>query len=677
METARTRTTGPDARPGDARVRVVLFSGGRGSGALATALITHPAVDLTIAINGYDDGASTGEVRRFLGDALGPSDFRKNAGRLAATLQSCPADRLAFLDRRLPDGCTYETARATWASLAPGDPLADRLAFFERELQISGRSFNFGDCSIGNLVFAGSYLREGRRFNAAVDDYCALVGLRPGLVRNVSDGKNAFLVALDREGRLLGSEEEIVDARRRNAIDEIFLIDRAIAAEERASWPADATPALRQRLEERSVEIALDAALAGEVAAADVIIYAPGTQHSSLFPSYMTQGLSAAIAANLHAIKLLVTNIQVDAEIAGSSAVDLVDRALYYLKEKGRLGLPAPSLITHFLLNDPAADSGAVPYVPLGPLDRLKDPRLVRIANFEEAGTGRHDAARVLAPFIDTFLERRTRPAVAAVLHDADSLDKDAQTLLEMVRGGLDAIPITVTVFYNHADDLDAAFLSSLPFSVRNLRAAGEQLGPVLRQVLTGASFEYVILFDSSGMYRGEDVVSLASHLRFVSLDAVWGSRRLSVREIAEAYRLRYEHKAFLGAISYLGSHVLSVTYLLLYGRYISDTLSEAIAVRTDYLREPGVDPFGKGANHALLSALLRDRGEILETPVQFFPLSPANVRRTTVLDGLRALAAIVYNRVKPRPRRTRRQAARWSPALPRDTKAPAGPAHS
>ena len=65
------------------RLQVVLFSGGRGSGALTRELIASPAIDLTVAINGYDDGASTGEVRRFLGDSLGPSDFRKNASAIA------------------------------------------------------------------------------------------------------------------------------------------------------------------------------------------------------------------------------------------------------------------------------------------------------------------------------------------------------------------------------------------------------------------------------------------------------------------------------------------------------------------------------------------------------------------------------------------------------------------
>ena len=42
---------------------------------------------------------------------------------------------------------------------------------------------------------------------------------------NVTNGENAFLVAIDREGAVLGTEEAIVDARRENRIEDIFLID--------------------------------------------------------------------------------------------------------------------------------------------------------------------------------------------------------------------------------------------------------------------------------------------------------------------------------------------------------------------------------------------------------------------------------------------------------------------
>ena len=101
--------------------------------------------------------------------------------------------------------------------------------------------------------------------------------------------------------------------------------------------------------------------------------------------------------------------------------------------------------------------------------------------------------------------------------------------------------------------------------------------------------YDYVGLFESSGMYRGEDLVALTAVLAQGRLDAVWGSRRLSVRDIHESYRLRYKSNTLLGAISYAGSHLLSLAYLLLYGRYISDTLSAVRAVRATDAVEAGI----------------------------------------------------------------------------------------
>ena len=55
-------------------------------------------------------------------------------------------------------------------------------------------------------MFAGSFLLADRDFNQAVDDYCGIVGLPPGLLENVTDRTNAFLVAIDADGRLLATE---------------------------------------------------------------------------------------------------------------------------------------------------------------------------------------------------------------------------------------------------------------------------------------------------------------------------------------------------------------------------------------------------------------------------------------------------------------------------------------
>jgi hypothetical protein len=75
-------------------------------------------------------------------------------------------------------------------------------------------------------------------------------------------------------------------------------------------------------------------------------------------------------------------------------------------------------------------------------------------------------------------------------------------------------------------------------------------------------------------MYNGEDVPWLISHLTG-RLDAVWGSRRLSVRDIEESLRLKYRKRAHLALLSSIGSHTLSLLYLALYGA-MSPTRSPA-----------------------------------------------------------------------------------------------------
>lgn len=647
------------------RLNVVLFSGGRGSGALARQLIRQSSIDLTLAINGYDDGASTGEVRRFLGDSLGPSDFRKNASRLAAELSSAPRDLVSLLDYRLPDPCdaalaAQVIAAATPAAEAPADGAARdiwqlthsngagswvktagaRLAAFQHEFEQSGRPFNFSDCSVGNLVFAGGFLAADHDFNRAVADYCSLLNLPSGLIQNVTDGTNAYLIAIDTTGALLASEEAVVDAKRKNRIADIYLIDRPLDEAEQSRVASLSAAERDGWLAGHSARIHVNPSVVEALRVADLIVYAPGTQHSSLFPSYLTPGLGAAIAGNLTAIKLLVTNLHEDAEITGASAVDIIDRALYYLRQKGTATEPTPCLITHYLLNDPGPET-PVPHVPLGAIEALEDPRLVRIGNYEDGVSGHHNAEKVLAPFVTSLLGSEREPAVAVYLHDADSPNKLMQTMLEMVRGGIADLPLTLTVVHSE-QVVDAKFAASLPFGVRSVNPSDAL------DVLRGGEFEYCILFESSGMYRGEDIVALASQLVFVRLDAAWGSRRLSKRDVEAAMVLQYRHNWLLKMASHFGSHVLSALYLLLFGRYITDTLSGARAVRARYLKGLRVDPAMKLANHQLLASLLRGRAEVLEIPVRFLPISPKRVKRTSVLEGLRAVLEIVARRFWP-----------------------------
>ena len=111
---------------------------------------------------------------------------------------------------------------------------------------------------------------------------------------------------------------------------------------------------------------------------------------------------------------------------------------------------------------------------------------------------------------------------------------------------------------------------------------------------------------------------------------------------------MRYRRTPLLGFISSVGSHVLSLSYLLLFGRYVSDSLSGVRAVRAADAAEIPVDLTHKDVNHHLLSRLLGRKADILEIPVQFFPISPALVKRTSPLDGLRAIGIMIRRRLLP-----------------------------
>lgn len=649
-------------------VRVVVFSGGRGSRALIERLAPDSGVHLTVAVNGYDDGASTGRVRRFLGDSLGPSDFRKNGSTLAHLLGACPPALISLLDYRLPVGVTAgaaeqalavcrnpeavpddDTARSI-ASLAkelpegPRDRVAERLDRFVEEVHATGRPFDYTDCAVGNLVFAGAFLRRSRRFNAAIADYLVLLGLRSDIVINVTDGANAVLAALTDDGTLLSNEASLVDIRQHHRVREVYLLRQGLSEDDQrelAALPADARAAA---LAARERPLTINPELVAAVARADLLVYAPGTQHSSLFPSYLTTGLGRAIAANLRATKVLVTNIGPDAEIEGRDAADIIERALFYLREKARLALPAPALITHYVINDPRPQSDA--RVQTGTLQAFADPRPVRIGDYEDGVTGRHSGDKVLAPFLTEFLRRSHRARVAVLLHDVDSENKLCQTLVEFIRGGLTDLPTDLLVVHGGPAALDRAFLMQLPFPVRHV-PPGDDWDRAVVELLDTWGVETLVLFDSSGMYRGEDVAAVVAPIVQGRSEAVWGSRRLTRREIDASYRFRYRHNPVRGAISFVGSYALTLVYSVLFLRHVTDTLSGVRAMPYRAFRRAAPRLVDARTNHLLLANIFRSRVIFHEAPVRFLPLSPARVKRATIRDGLTAILTIIRCRFR------------------------------
>jgi 2-phospho-L-lactate transferase/gluconeogenesis factor (CofD/UPF0052 family) len=333
------------------RLVVSIFCGGRGGSRLIRELLRHPGVELNALINAYDDGLSTGELRGFIPGMLGPSDFRKNLANFLHWHSRHQYALTRLLEFRLSEaqGDSQIAGLKKWSQRAgtggdadlPDDlrPVVhelDRMApsvreylaiFFQYQTE-QGAAFRFGDCSLGNLIFAGAYLKNERNFNAATAELAREFQSQVRLL-NVTRGENRVLIALKENGEILDCEAKIVGRQSASKILDFFFLEKPPGiAELEAIRQLPGLEAKRGALRKlhRPVEISPEARAA--LLHSDLIIYGPGTQFSSLMPSYKTLGLAQAIAESNARAKVFVVNIHRDHDIQDFSATELVNRAL-------------------------------------------------------------------------------------------------------------------------------------------------------------------------------------------------------------------------------------------------------------------------------------------------------------------------------------------------------------
>lgn len=267
------------------KTKVVMFCGGSGSATISNAFAGQD-VSLTLLMNCYDDGKSTGRLRQYIPGMLGPSDVRKNAARLGFEHQ------MNWLEARVADP----------SSLVASPIFSGWVQQFLHYEYKQGVMFDWTDCPRGNIIFAGCYLDSDKNYNLAVSKFAAKCGCPPNSILNMTDGSNLRLVAVD-EASTEYDEFEISTKIGLPLIKELRLLK-----EDGTPTIPEMNPEVRNALEH-----------------ADIIIYGPGTQHSSLLPSYMTKGTLDAILAS-RALKVFIANTQNDYDTWSMTLAVLTER---------------------------------------------------------------------------------------------------------------------------------------------------------------------------------------------------------------------------------------------------------------------------------------------------------------------------------------------------------------
>ena len=304
-------------------MKITLFSGGRGNKNLITELskLDKSDYDIRIIINGYDDGLSTGELRDYLGNILGPSDFRKCISYLGKN-----TDTVKLCDYRLPVGSTRSDFQK-FTETVSNENIKNLLKYFDEF--VGDSKFNYSDCAIGNIVFSSLFIQHND-FQETVDKYAILLGVPSNFrIINVDKGVSRRLVALLTDGTYLQDESSIVNLDHKTKISDFFFIPYG----ERLSLPKDYRNNLVMLTALNVVPEVSDLAKS-EIRSSDIVIFGSGTQYSSLLPTYKILGENNV---TISAKSYMIGNVGLDHDILNLTHQDIIDTALTCFKDQYNL----------------------------------------------------------------------------------------------------------------------------------------------------------------------------------------------------------------------------------------------------------------------------------------------------------------------------------------------------
>lgn len=653
------------------KLKVVMFSGGRGTGSITEALLKYPDIELTLLVNTYDDGLSTGLLRRFIPGMLGPSDVRKNVSRFLQQRTDhasralvelieyrfpdpmATADALivleAFCDLTAPvNNQSHDLLKAREALTLEAARTATRylhtfLEYYNRHPD--RQAFPFGDVSFGNLLFAGCYLAESQDFNRAVAAFSEFASIG-NHVLNITDGTNRVLVGIKEDGRFLHDEASIVGPQDTSRIQEIFLLPEYLDTKTYplGAYKIDNIRLLRSREALPTINPEADRA----IKEADVIIYGPGTQYSSLLPSYLTSGVAEAIIDNPRAEKVFISNIVRDNDILGENVNTLVGAFLWNMGRKVGGAVACQDLVTRFFFQKPEIPTEGG-YMPFDAAKFAYPLEQVTWIDWE-GDKGKHSGGKAifeLLLIVEDQLQKKVRPVsqkVSIVVPAYNEQRTVKQVLESLLQLQLHDMGLDKEIILVDGGSNDTTFeIAQAITGVRTYRLHGRTgRGRALRLGIEKAKGDIIVFFPSDGEYDPEDVRRILAPLISQDFSAVFGSRAFGTADLNRSLRRIYGTKRLSFYLSKYGGMLLSIVLLVFHQRFVGDPLTSLKGFQMRALRPLRFQRNGFDFDMEIIAKLARSKRVMLEIPVAYRPRTVAEGKKITVWDGIGCLGTLI-----------------------------------
>lgn len=296
-------------------MNIVILAGGKGSLQLQQGIKEFfnsvSNINVDVLINAFDDGLSTGLVRKvYDGKILGPSDLRKNQTLRHEHLYG-NTSLLDFLNIR----CTMPVEDLQEYICSEIDKLHN--VSYSNILYNGVRAYfnnpkhadiEYNDFSISNIIYAGLAGDDDYSLSAAGDLMAQALSIKNNVV--IANDESLFLRAYTKYGNHLIKDEYNIDVwdDKSDPIDRIFLVDHL---------GNEKIPVLN----EKSINLLKNA---------DIIISSSGTQWTSIIPTYIFEGFREAYESST-AKKYLIMNRSQDKDMTGQSADDILNIVSRYI----------------------------------------------------------------------------------------------------------------------------------------------------------------------------------------------------------------------------------------------------------------------------------------------------------------------------------------------------------
>lgn len=293
-------------------MKILLITGGSGSENIQYGInFFNSNIPLNLLINGYDDGKSTGLLRKIFKNTLGISDYRKNQ----------------ILEYKLRYGKNkiYDILNHRFTTKEPYNYMINLINNIDDELLKNffidninyyfnteeSKLIDYDDFSFMNIIYCSLL----KKYNNDMKYICNIIKNILNLKNNIflNSDTNLILKAITSKNIILNDEASIVDFNDKN--DKIINI--FFNKEETLEQNIDYIPELNKDTE----EIILNS---------DIIIFSCGTQFSSLIPTYKTINFKETLQKS-NAKKYLIMNCDYDKDIINYSGNELLNKINEYI----------------------------------------------------------------------------------------------------------------------------------------------------------------------------------------------------------------------------------------------------------------------------------------------------------------------------------------------------------